>query len=87
MDGIISIVAVMLRQPVGMDDCAALGMVLYFCLPCCPPDSLDCTHYLCIVGVPGFIKSDAVFLGFTQWGMYSYQWLTYYATGVSHATR
>lgn len=81
MDGIVSIVAVILRRPVASEDMERQGFVLYFCLPCCAPDALDCTHYLAIVGIPGFIKSDAVFCGLAQYGMYSYQWLTYYVIG------
>ena len=81
----VSIFSVCLAKPVSAEQVERRGMVLYICLPCCAPDSSECSHYLAILGICGRINSDRAFNRLAAFGCYSYQWLSYYMREVSHA--
>ena len=66
--------------PINPDVVVYFGYVLYVTIPCCPPDSPTCHHFLSVLGRPGPVRvdSDVPFTHFSQFNIFSYQWLTYY---------
>lgn len=69
--------------PLTGEVCDNAGVMLYMCAPLCDFEH-EPTHYLSVVGIREGRPSDAVdllFQAFPAYGIYSYQWLTYYMEG------
>lgn len=64
-------------RPITADACERRGYVLYMCAPMSDLLS-EPTHYFSVVGIGGAKPSDAIFMVFPSFGVFSYQWLTYY---------
>lgn len=80
-EGIYSIFAVCSQRPISMEDAETRGMELYCCVPCFDFDGGgDCTHYLSVLGMPGYMFSQTTFTLLAGFQVYSHQWLTYYRT-------
>ncbi len=74
----VSIFSVCLGKPISYEQAERREIILYFCLPCCPPDASECSHYLAIFGICGHVTSDKAFNRLAAFNCFSFQWLSYY---------
>lgn len=81
----VSIFSACLGKPISLEQAERRGITLYFCLPCCPSDALECSHYLAILGVRGHVNSDKCFNRLAGFDCFSFQWLSYYMMEVPDA--
>ena len=67
-----------MARPVTYEQMERRGYVLYGCWPMCSPECETATHYLAVFAASSVLSRGDLFGTLAQFGVYSYQWLTYY---------
>ena len=79
LDNHMNVFAVVLSRECAPAPLLAAGVLLYGCWPMTDSfNKSDCTHWLAVAAVPFHVKSEDAFNLFADYGVFSYQWLTYY---------